>query len=176
MLKQKYKQESMEPKLISFVGRSNSGKTTLITSLIPLFCQLGLNVGTIKHTHHQVEFDKPDKDSGKHKRAGSSQVLLLSNSKMALFSELKTQPSLLEAVAKWFPDFDLIISEGFKREGNFKIEVYRQSNNKTPLYLDPSFDIKALVSDFPLRIPLPYFHLNNVQGIYDWICQQLQIT
>ncbi len=48
----------MTPKLLSIIGRSGSGKTHLITRLIPYFVAKGLKVGSIKHTHHQAEFDK----------------------------------------------------------------------------------------------------------------------
>ena len=40
----------MGVKYVSFVGRSNSGKTTLITRLIPVFRACNLKVGTIKNT------------------------------------------------------------------------------------------------------------------------------
>ncbi len=165
----------MTPKLVSLVGRSNSGKTTLITRLIALFSQLGLNVGTIKNTHHQVEFDHPGKDSWKHQQAGSSQVLLISNSKLALYSDVNPEQSLSETVERWFPDFDIVISEGFKNEDCLKIEVFRQANRKTPLYLDPAYDIQAIVCDTPPDVPLPHFHPDDIRGIHEWICDKLQL-
>ncbi|MCP4753361.1 MAG: molybdopterin-guanine dinucleotide biosynthesis protein B [Proteobacteria bacterium] len=165
----------MSPKLISFVGRSDSGKTTLLTRLIPLFSELGLKTGTVKHTHHQVEFDQPGKDSWKHRQAGSSRVLLLNDAKLALFADLAAQPSLREIANEWFADFDLVVSEGYKNEECLKIEVYRQANRKPPLYPNPAFDIQALVSDASPSIPLPHFGLDDAQGVFQWICRQLKL-
>ncbi len=68
------------PCILSIVGKSNSGKTTFITNLITLFCQSDIKVGTIKHTHHDLIFDQPGKDSWKHRQAGSSRVMVISSS------------------------------------------------------------------------------------------------
>ncbi|MGE5257212.1 MAG: molybdopterin-guanine dinucleotide biosynthesis protein B, partial [Hyphomicrobiales bacterium] len=40
------------PPIVSIVGRSESGKTTLIEKLIPELRRRGYRIGTIKHTHH----------------------------------------------------------------------------------------------------------------------------
>ena len=44
--------------ILGIVGRQNSGKTTLITQLIPALKALGLRVSTVKHSHHGFEIDK----------------------------------------------------------------------------------------------------------------------
>ena len=89
-MKKSKKPSDQPPSLVSFVGRSNSGKTTLLTKLIPKFKQLGLTVGTIKNTHHDVEFDKPGKDSWQYSQSGSDRVLVSSGKKLAVFSETST--------------------------------------------------------------------------------------
>ncbi len=163
------------PKIISIIGRSGSGKTTLITRLIPLFCEAKLKVGTIKHTHHQLEFDQPGKDSWKHSASGASQVLLMSGDKIAVYTEAQPQQPLSEIVHQWFPDFDLVICEGFKNQDCLKIEVYRQSNLKPPLYLDPTFDIQAVISDTPPPQSFKHFNLKEVKAIYSWITGKLDL-
>ncbi|PCI29440.1 MAG: molybdopterin-guanine dinucleotide biosynthesis protein B [SAR324 cluster bacterium] len=165
----------MQPKLLSFVGRSNSGKTTFITKILPLFCQRGLKVGSIKNTHHQVKFDKPGKDSYRHREAGSSQVLLLTEDRFAIFGERPEQHSLHQLAAKWFDDFDLVLSEGFKNEDSFKIEISREANQKKPLYTNPAYQIQALISDRTAEISIPHFDLNDVNGVFEWICGQLEL-
>jgi len=157
---------------VSFVGRSKSGKTTLITRLISIFRLKSLKVGSIKHTHHQAEFDKPGKDSWRHREAGSQQVLLLSQNQLALYTERIPEQSLPDIVQKWFSDFDLVISEGFKNEPGLKIEVYRPSTGKTPLYSDPAFSIDALVSDQTPESDIPFFGFEDAELICDWILER----
>lgn len=163
------------PKLISFVGRSNSGKTTLITQLIPIFCQHGLKVGSIKHTHHDLTFDQPGKDSWKHRQAGSSRVLLLNNQGMAMYSDPLPEYNIINLTEDYFLNFDLVISEGFKKEKCLKVEVYRPENKKTPLYLDPAFEIQAVISNQQLDTTLPFLQIDNHREIFQWICNRLKI-
>ncbi|MBU2511536.1 molybdopterin-guanine dinucleotide biosynthesis protein B [bacterium] len=165
----------METKLFSIVGRSGSGKTTLITRLIPSFVGLGLKVGSIKHTHHDVVLDKPGKDSWKHEQAGSSQVLLITNDRMALFGKFDKETSLFDISNQWFKGFDLVISEGFKNQDGLKIEVTRKENNRSPLFTNPDYNIQAIVSDYELESSLPVFDTNDTQSIFGWIRQQLGI-
>ena len=167
----------MALKYFSIVGRSGSGKTTLITKLIPYFFEIGLKVGSVKHAHHNVEFDKPGKDSWRHRIAGCSQVLLLTNKKIALFGDLEHETDLRQIVNRWFSDFDLVISEGFKREECLKLEIVRKENNKKPLYLTASYNIQALICDYPVRTEeIPVFSMDKIQKIFQWICGELNLN
>ena len=159
----------MGVRFVSFVGRSNCGKTTLITHLIPILSRKNLKIGSIKHTHHQAEFDKPGKDSWQHRKAGSQQVLLMSDNQLALYADRPPQLTLKESVHHWFSDFDLVISEGFKNEPGLKIEVFRQSTGKQPLYPDPAFEINALVSDQKPDGQIQFFRFEDIEKISDWI-------
>ena len=49
--------------IVSFVGRSNSGKTTLIERVIPELVRAGYRVATVKHAGHGFDLDTEDKDS-----------------------------------------------------------------------------------------------------------------
>lgn len=175
MKKMKKLMQSDLPKLVGFVGRSESGKTTLLTNLIPRFKALGLTVGTIKNTHHDVEFDQPGKDSWKYAQAGSDRVLVHSGTKLAVFGEAPPATSVITLVREWFAGFDLVIFEGFKNEACFKIEVCRSATGKAPLYEDPAYQIQAVVSDRPPSCALPYFGFEEEERLIVWICQRLQI-
>ncbi len=168
-------QLSSTPKLVSFVGRSNSGKTTLLTKIIPLLKKQGLSIGTIKNTHHDVEFDVPGKDSWKYRDSGSDRTLVSSGKKIAIFAESNYQSSLNELAATWFDDMDLVISEGFKNEKCLKIEVVRSANNKSPLYQESIFEIDAIVTDIALDTTLPTFHFDELDSIVNWICKTLSL-
>lgn len=159
----------MSVRYISFVGRSGCGKTTLITRLLPIFEKRDLKIGTIKHTHHQAEFDKPGKDSWQHRKSGSQQTLVMSHNQMALYAGRSPEMSLEDAVHRWFGDFDLVISEGFKNEPGIKIEVYREATGKEPLYADPAYKIQALVSDVNPGLSIPCFGFEALEPICNWI-------
>jgi molybdopterin-guanine dinucleotide biosynthesis protein B len=68
-------------RMIRLVGRRGSGKTTLITALLPVLVARGLTVSTIKHAHHGFDLDRPGKDSFRHREAGAKEVMLISDSR-----------------------------------------------------------------------------------------------
>ena len=59
------------PPIVSIVGKSKSGKTTLIENLIKELNSRGYQVATIKHAPEGMTFDASDKDNWRHIRAGS---------------------------------------------------------------------------------------------------------
>lgn len=165
----------MLPKVIAIVGRSGSGKTTLITKLLPQFKSLGLKVGTIKHTHHEVDQDQPGKDSWKHRQCGSDQVLLVTGKKITVHADNTSEKGVKELSQDWFQGFDLVISEGFKQEECLKIEVSRKDTGKSPLCLDSSFHIEAVVSDYKIKTSVKAFDLSDVDSLFKWIMEQLKL-
>jgi len=114
-----------KPPVVAVVGASGSGKTTLITRLIQILTARGYRVGALKHTHHNFEIDRPGKDSFAMKAAGAVKVGLVSPHKLALLSDLASEPSLEEVVALYFRDVDLVLAEGFKGAHVPKILVRR---------------------------------------------------
>ncbi len=166
----------MACKTISFVGRSGSGKTGLITRLIPEFIKLNLRVGTLKHTHHAQSFDHPGKDSWTHRQAGAEQVMVLSDTEMGIFSGAPPAINIEQIKQKWFADYDLLIIEGFKQLPGLKVEVYRVENPKTPLYKDPVYSVDALVTDARPPFPVPHFSFDEIDKLVAWICDKLNIT
>ena len=134
-------------RVIGFAGWSGAGKTTLIVRLIPELNRRGFSVSTIKHAHHNFDLDQPGKDSHAHRLAGAQEVLVASANRIALMRELRgaPEPSLPELLRLLEP-VDLVMIEGFKRDPYPKIEIFRLSNDKPPLYPeDPN--IVALISD-----------------------------
>lgn len=111
--------------IISVVGRSDSGKTTLIEKLIPELNRRGYRVGTIKHDVHGFDIDHPGKDSWRHAKAGAELVLISSPTKAAMVKRVDAELTLDEIAGRYVSDVDLVLTEGFKRESKPKIEIRR---------------------------------------------------
>jgi molybdopterin-guanine dinucleotide biosynthesis protein B len=137
--------------IISIVGRSNSGKTTLIEKIIPELKKRGYKVGTIKHDAHGFEIDYEGKDTYRHFKAGTDTVVIASSKKMALIKRLNHSLSLDELVERFFQDMDIVITEGYKTQDKPKIEVFRSEVHDKPVCTDEDNRI-ALVSDKRLEI------------------------
>lgn len=157
--------------IIGITGWKNSGKTTLTEKLVAELVLRGYRIATVKHAHHEFDIDHEGRDSYRHRKAGASQVAVVSSKRWALIHELhgETEPPLDAVIAKLAPS-DLIIVEGYKREGHPKIEVRRQgAKDATPLAPgDPS--IMAIASDTELDADnLPVFPLNDVTAIADFV-------
>ena len=154
------------PEMICFVGRSQSGKTTLIEKLIPVLKNRGYRIGTIKHSHHVFDFDKSGKDSWRHKDAGAETVIIASPGKIAMVKN--DDHGKLDDLHKFFDDLDLVITEGYKNEGRPKIEVVRAARSPEPLLArDPN--LVAVVTDAPLDLRVPVFGLENITALANFI-------
>lgn len=73
--------------LLGITAWSGTGKTTLLKKLIPLLRNRNIRVGMIKHTHHDMDVDKPGKDSYELRKAGAEQTLVASQQRWALMTE-----------------------------------------------------------------------------------------
>jgi molybdopterin-guanine dinucleotide biosynthesis protein B len=159
--------------LLGFAAASGTGKTTLLTQLIPLLTQQGLRIGVIKHSHHNFEIDKPGKDSFRLRAAGASSVMLVSSHRRAIITEFAqpSEPHLVDQLHAFDEKaFDLILVEGFKAEAFPKIELHRAELNNSLLYAN-DVDIIAVASDVKLNLPpqLALLDLNNPTMIAEFI-------
>ena len=161
---------------------SGIGKTTLLTSLIPVLTARGLNLSVIKHAHHTFDIDHPGKDSYRIREAGAVQTMLGSRRRWALMTEMSRISERKDdlRLAELLPHMDtslveLILVEGFKQEPIPKIEIFRPSLNK-PLLASTDPHIIAVATDGPAQTALPQLDLNDSQAIADfvqaWLVQQ----
>ncbi len=141
-----------EVPILGFAAFSGTGKTTLLTQLIPLLKKTGLRIGLIKHSHHNFEIDKPEKDSYRLRKAGASPIMIVSSRRRATITEFAefTEPKLIDQInALDSSELDLILVEGFKSEYFPKIELHRPSlKNKLLFPNDPSIIAIATDGDF----------------------------
>lgn len=162
--------------ILGFAAFSGTGKTTLLTQIIPILKQYGLRIGLIKHSHHSFQIDQPGKDSFRLREAGASPVMLVSTHRRAMITEITPeQEPRLDDQLKLFDQsaLDLILVEGFKAEQFPKIELHRPSLNKSLLYPnDPN--IIAIATDEVLEIPdtLTRLDINQPEMIANFILQQ----
>jgi molybdopterin-guanine dinucleotide biosynthesis protein B len=159
--------------VLGFVAASGTGKTTLLTQLIPILKQSGLRIGLIKHSHHDFEIDRPGKDSFRLREAGASPVMLVSRYRRAIITEFtsEAEPRLDDQLKQFDQsELDLILVEGFRAEQFSKIELHRPSLEKPLLYPnDP--DIIAIATDAVLETPdyLVQLELNRPETIAAFI-------
>jgi molybdopterin-guanine dinucleotide biosynthesis protein B len=126
-----------------------------------------LRVSTIKHAHHAFDIDQPGKDSHTHRMAGATEVLISSANRFALMHELRGAPELaLGALLAKLSAVDLVLVEGFKRETHPKLEVYRASLGKAPLYPDDP-NIVAVASDGDVTARVPVVSLDDIDAVAD---------
>jgi molybdopterin-guanine dinucleotide biosynthesis protein MobB len=159
--------------LISIAGSSNTGKTTLIELLIPLFKARGLRIATIKHHHRDFNIDIPGKDTFRHKEAGAATTIIAGSGKIALVADLPEELSLSEIVSRYVRDVDIIIVEGFKKEKIPKIEVFRKTGAaEGPVCLaDP--ELLALVTDEEIAAAVPVFRTDEISGLAEFILSRI---
>lgn len=162
-------------RVIGITGYSGAGKTTLLEQLLPLLVARGLSVSTIKHAHHEFDVDQPGKDSYRHRAAGAREVLIGSSKRYVLMHELRDapEPELPELLGRLSP-VDLVLVEGFKREGHAKIEIWRAANGKPLLQPDdPAIIAVAADSDPPHRTA-PLLDINQPQAIAAFILEWMR--
>lgn len=150
--------------IISVVGRSDSGKTTLLEKLIAVLKKRGYRVGTVKHDTHGFDIDHPGKDSWRHAQAGSDVVVIASPNRLALIKRLDNELTLDE-VASYITDVDIILTEGYKRADKPKIEVHRKAVGGD-LLCSPQ-ELLAVVTDEPLNVPVPQFSFEETEALAD---------
>jgi molybdopterin-guanine dinucleotide biosynthesis protein B len=157
------------------VGTSGCGKTTLIEKVIPLLTEKGYNVSTVKHDAHDFQMDKEGKDTWRHKKAGARAILISNKEKYAMICDVDKEKSIEELTAM-LPDYtDIIIAEGFKKELQKKIEVFR-SGYSTKLQCAEDENLIAIATDMPENPQVQgrvLLDLNNPQQIADFIIQNI---
>lgn len=162
----------MQP-IISFVGKSESGKTTLLEGIIANLKQRGYKVAVIKHTQ-EFELEKEGKSSWRLGQAGADTVVVTSPEELAIMKKTDHDLAPLEIARLIGGDIDLILTEGFKKGSTMKIEVHRKEQGAGLLV--PTNQLLAVVTDEPLDVAVPQFNRNEIKGLTDliekWLMEQ----
>jgi molybdopterin-guanine dinucleotide biosynthesis protein B len=158
-------------KVLGITGWKNSGKTTLTERLVAELSERGHAVSTVKHAHHDFDIDKEGTDSFRHRAAGAREVAIVSDRRWALMHELRDEAEPpLDAVLAWLSPCDLVLVEGYKREGHQKIEARRLTAKDTAPLTANDPNIIAIAADYPVTGEVvPVFAIDDIEAIADFI-------
>ena len=153
--------------ILSFVGWSGIGKTTLLEKLIPELVRRGYRVATVKHVH-EFSMDHEGKDTWRHRKAGAACTIISSPHQLAMIRDVDHDAAIDEIRDNYAGDVDILITEGFKKERAPKIEVFRKGGHDTPVFADGR-DLVAMVSDTDFDLGVPCFGLGEIGQLADFI-------
>jgi molybdopterin-guanine dinucleotide biosynthesis adapter protein len=164
-------------RVIGVAGFKNSGKTTLVEKLVVHLTAKGYRVSTVKHAHHSFDIDHEGRDSFRHRKAGASEVAVISKERTAIIHELRGQePPSLAQVLDTLQDCDLVIVEGYKRDAHDKIEVRNISLNHPNLAGDDQTVI-AIAANGPVPgAHVPVFDRDDVSALATFILKHVGLV
>ena len=158
--------------VLAIAAWSGTGKTTLLKKVIPALCARGIRPGLIKHTHHNMDVDKPGKDSYELRKAGAAQTMVASRERWALMTETPDEAPLDLAYLVSRMDhstLDLVLVEGFKHEAVAKILLFRSDAGHDVSELTLDEHVIAVASDVALDVEVPVLDLNDEDKIAAFI-------
>ena len=156
----------VEIPVVAFVGKSDSGKTTVVEAVVAELARRGWKVATVKHHVHDFDIDIPGKDSYRHSKAGSVVSMVSSPDKFAVIRKVDRELTLDE-IAAAAGDVDILIAEGFKRTARERIEVSRRERSEG--LISTTEELVALVTDHASLPGVPVFGMDDAEGIADLI-------
>lgn len=131
----------MATPVITIVGYSNSGKTTVATELIRILDEMGYKIAAVKHCPHGHDIDREGSDTQRMALAGASAVVAVSPDKLTRIEWTDTDSSL-QRIAATLNGFNLVIAEGFKDSTAPKVVI-----TKGGLAVPFNEDVVAIVTD-----------------------------
>jgi len=164
-------------KVIGVAGFKNAGKTTLVERLVSELTRRGHRISTVKHAHHSFDIDHEGRDSFRHRKAGASEVAVVSRHRWAIIHESRddAEPTLGEILAKLAP-CDLVIVEGYKRDTHDKIEV-RNLDLAHPKLAGDDPTVVAIAANGAIPgAPVPVFDRDDVTALASFIEQHMRLT
>lgn len=167
----------MKQKIIGVAGFKNAGKTTLVEKLVIDLTGRGLSVSTVKHAHHSFDIDHEGRDSFRHRKAGATEVAVVSSGRWAIIHELRdeAEPGLADILRKLEP-CDLVIVEGYKRDGHDKIEVRNLALDHPHLAGDDPTIVAIAATSVIADAPVPVFDRDDVSALSSFIISHMGLA
>ena len=160
-----------QPRLISIVGKKNSGKTTLLVALVKELVRRGHKVMTIKHGMHPFEIDQQGRDTWRHMHEGGSLATVMETPELRVLLARPTQPLGPRELANlYLADAEYVVVEGFKESDLPKIEVFRKSVHAEPMFQPhvPGSErfLAIITDDREFRAPVPVLRFTDTAWMY----------
>ena len=136
----------MNKKTVQIIGHPGTGKTTLVVDLVQELTKNHIRVGSIKHSAHSHELDKPGKDSFRHRNAGAVPAAMMTQTMAAVYLPRSRDMTPDDLVQRYFSDCDIVLIEGWISGPHKKIEIIGKSCDRPPLFLQVP-GVAALVAE-----------------------------
>lgn len=102
----------MKPYIIGFYGKSNTGKTTIITDLIKRLTEDDFKVATIKKSDKEISIDEPGKDTYRHAESGAKLTVLSSKFETDFVVKKNIKTNEIVGIISQIGSYDFIFVEG----------------------------------------------------------------
>ena len=152
-------------KVLSIVGPSGAGKTTLIERIVPELKRRGLRVLVVKHAM-KFEVDREGKDSWRLFESGAD-VIVVSPDELFYRARLSDD---LERICEIFDFYDLVITEGFNRACRDRVVVLKKPED---LERYSCGKVLAIVSEEPVE-GYRWFGWEDIRSLVDLIIDWLR--
>ncbi len=123
-------------------GWKNSGKTTLIESILRDLIAQGLRVAVVKNDVHGLDVDRPGKDSDRFFKAGADVVLRGPGEEVCRFSSTGEE-ELHARIARFVPFHDVVIVEGHMSTPVPKVWLFGKDTQPCP------DDVEQVLAEVP---------------------------
>lgn len=157
--------------VVSFVGRSESGKTTLLERVVSGLRSKGCRVAVIKHSPHGFDIDQPGKDTWRLANAGSDVVAISSPDKMAFIEHVDKELTLSQIEEHFRGQVDIILTEGYKNGNAPKILVLGDEQTIEQVYRDK--EILAVIPAHMSSLGVPQFDDEDVARVVNLLIERI---
>lgn len=155
--------------ILVVTGHSNSGKTTLIESLVPTLRRRGYRVGVIKHLGSALELDRKGKDTDRFWEAGTDALgVLAPDRSLLMWRETGTGPETLAEKM----NVDVVLAEGFKGSSHPAI-VVTGGRPEVLAELSSGRSVVGVVGEALVGVA-PVYAATDVEGIADLVEEWLR--
>jgi molybdopterin-guanine dinucleotide biosynthesis adapter protein len=165
--------------LLAVTGRSGTGKTTLLTALLPRLRAAGLRVGAVKQARADFEVDRQGKDRWRLRKAGAAATIVASGRRWAMMVEEPEdggRPDLRRLLAQLHAErLDLVLLEGFAHEPVPRIDVRRHPVGAPPPASEDAW-LVAVATDRPAELvaSVPVLDLDDACEIEGFVLEWLR--
>ncbi len=154
--------------VVCFVGRKNSGKTTLVEKVIRGLTAAGHRVAAVKHDAHRFEIDYPGKDSYRFREAGAETTVISSPEMTAVVLCHPEEMPLESILSRFASGVDIVLAEGYKTSRFPKIEVHRKATGQ-PLLRPAPPGLIAVATDERVDTAAPQLDIHDSGSLVELI-------